>query len=64
MKLIFLGPPGAGKGTLAGLVAKRWVSPDLHGRYLPRRDQARDGAGKAGEEPSWAAATSYRTSSP
>jgi adenylate kinase len=29
MKLIFLGPPGAGKGTLAGLVAKEYGIPQV-----------------------------------
>jgi adenylate kinase len=29
MKLIFLGPPGAGKGTLAGLVAKEMGIPQI-----------------------------------
>jgi adenylate kinase len=29
MKLIFLGPPGAGKGTLAGLVAKEHAIPQI-----------------------------------
>jgi adenylate kinase len=29
MKLIFLGPPGAGKGTLAGLVAKEFGVPQV-----------------------------------
>jgi adenylate kinase len=29
MKLIFLGPPGAGKGTLAGLVAKEYDIPQV-----------------------------------
>jgi adenylate kinase len=29
MKLIFLGPPGAGKGTLAGLVSKEYSIPQI-----------------------------------
>ena len=29
MKLIFLGPPGAGKGTLAGLVSKEYGIPQI-----------------------------------
>ena len=29
MKLIFLGPPGAGKGTLAGLVSKEHGIPQI-----------------------------------
>jgi len=29
MKLIFLGPPGAGKGTLAGLVSKEYDIPQI-----------------------------------
>ena len=29
MKLIFLGPPGAGKGTLAGLVSKEYRIPQI-----------------------------------
>ena len=29
MKLIFLGPPGAGKGTLAALVAERFTIPHI-----------------------------------
>lgn len=29
MKLIFLGPPGAGKGTLAGLVSKEYGVPQI-----------------------------------
>ena len=29
MKLIFLGPPGAGKGTLAGLISKEYSIPQI-----------------------------------
>ena len=29
MKLIFLGPPGAGKGTLAGLISKEYGIPQI-----------------------------------
>src|SRR5208337_929990 len=29
MKLIFLGPPGAGKGTLAGLISKEYAIPQI-----------------------------------
>ena len=29
MNLIFLGPPGAGKGTLAGLVSKEYGIPQI-----------------------------------
>ena len=29
MRLIFLGPPGAGKGTLAGLVSKEYGIPQI-----------------------------------
>ena len=29
MKLIFLGPPGAGKGTLAGLTGRRYAIPQI-----------------------------------
>ena len=29
MKLIFLGPPGAGKGTLAGAVSKDYGIPQI-----------------------------------
>ena len=29
MKLIFLGPPGAGKGTLAGLISKEYLIPQI-----------------------------------
>ena len=39
MKLIFLGPPGAGKGTLAALVAETYKIPHISTGEIFREDR-------------------------